>query len=217
MWTAGSLTLTPCPPDPSAPDPSATDPSATDPSVTDPGPSDSSHPDCAVAAVESAHEPWAQRPASVVFDAPWQAQIFALVVQLNERGVFSWPEWSATLGEALAQTPPLAIAARSSVDGIREFIQGSWMGDGGTRNGLPAPLDDAWAHWPVALERLLVRKGIAAPGVLVALRQAWQMADESTPHGQPVRLGSAVRRLSGGYAPDAVPASAAEPGPVRNP
>ena len=29
------------------------------------------------------------------FDAPWQAQAFAMVVQLAENGVFSWPEWVA--------------------------------------------------------------------------------------------------------------------------
>ena len=29
------------------------------------------------------------------FDAPWQAQAFAMVVQLAENGVFTWPEWVA--------------------------------------------------------------------------------------------------------------------------
>jgi nitrile hydratase accessory protein len=29
------------------------------------------------------------------FAAPWQAQAFAMVVQLAELGVFSWPEWVA--------------------------------------------------------------------------------------------------------------------------
>lgn len=29
------------------------------------------------------------------FAAPWEAQAFALVVQLAERGVFGWPEWVA--------------------------------------------------------------------------------------------------------------------------
>jgi nitrile hydratase accessory protein len=29
------------------------------------------------------------------FAAPWQAQAFAMVVQLAETGVFSWPEWVA--------------------------------------------------------------------------------------------------------------------------
>jgi nitrile hydratase accessory protein len=29
------------------------------------------------------------------FAAPWQAQAFAMVVQLAENGVFTWPEWVA--------------------------------------------------------------------------------------------------------------------------
>ena len=32
-----------------------------------------------------------------VFREPWEAQAFALTVALHERGVFSWPEWSAAL------------------------------------------------------------------------------------------------------------------------
>jgi nitrile hydratase accessory protein len=36
-----------------------------------------------------------------VFDEPWQAQTFALVVALNERGVFTWTEWT----EAVAAAP----------------------------------------------------------------------------------------------------------------
>ena len=36
-----------------------------------------------------------------VFAEPWEAQAFALVVALNERGVFSWSEWS----EAVAAAP----------------------------------------------------------------------------------------------------------------
>ena len=35
------------------------------------------------------------------FNEPWEAQTFALVVSLNERGVFSWTEWT----EAVAAAP----------------------------------------------------------------------------------------------------------------
>jgi len=31
------------------------------------------------------------------FAAPWQAQAFAIVVQLAERGAFGWAEWVAAL------------------------------------------------------------------------------------------------------------------------
>ena len=35
-----------------------------------------------------------------VFDEPWQAQVFALAVALNERGVFTWAEWSDAVAAA---------------------------------------------------------------------------------------------------------------------
>jgi nitrile hydratase accessory protein len=36
-----------------------------------------------------------------VFDAPWEAEAFALAVHLNERGVFAWDEWTRTLAEEI--------------------------------------------------------------------------------------------------------------------
>ncbi len=32
------------------------------------------------------------------FEEPWQAQLFALTVALNEAGQFTWPEWTAAFG-----------------------------------------------------------------------------------------------------------------------
>ncbi|MCU4652300.1 nitrile hydratase accessory protein [Roseibacterium sp. SDUM158016] len=32
------------------------------------------------------------------FEEPWQAQLFALTVALNEAGRFSWPEWAEVFG-----------------------------------------------------------------------------------------------------------------------
>ncbi len=32
------------------------------------------------------------------FDAPWQAQLFALTVAMNEAGHFSWSEWAGVFG-----------------------------------------------------------------------------------------------------------------------
>ncbi len=36
------------------------------------------------------------------FDEPWQAEAFALAVQLHAAGVFSWQEWSRALGAEMA-------------------------------------------------------------------------------------------------------------------
>lgn len=35
------------------------------------------------------------------FGAPWQAQLFALTVALNEAGHVAWPDWAAALGAEL--------------------------------------------------------------------------------------------------------------------
>lgn len=39
------------------------------------------------------------------FEAPWQAQVFALTVKLNEKGVFTWSDWTKTLGAELHGAP----------------------------------------------------------------------------------------------------------------
>jgi nitrile hydratase accessory protein len=41
----------------------------------------------------------------VIFRAPWEAQAFALAVTLHERGVFTWPEWSAALAAEIERDP----------------------------------------------------------------------------------------------------------------
>ena len=45
------------------------------------------------------------------FEEPWQAEAFALAVGLHAAGVFSWPEWSQTLAEEIAE-----LAERDSED-----------------------------------------------------------------------------------------------------
>jgi nitrile hydratase accessory protein len=40
-----------------------------------------------------------------VFREPWEAEAFALAVALHERGLFTWPEWAATLGAEIQRAP----------------------------------------------------------------------------------------------------------------
>lgn len=40
-----------------------------------------------------------------VFAEPWEAQVFAMAVKLNEAGVFNWTEWTETLGYELQGWP----------------------------------------------------------------------------------------------------------------
>jgi nitrile hydratase accessory protein len=37
-----------------------------------------------------------------VFEEPWQAKAFAISVALHERGLYTWQEWSETLGARIA-------------------------------------------------------------------------------------------------------------------
>ena len=38
-----------------------------------------------------------------VFAEPWQAHAFALVLQLHERGLFTWPEWADALAQQIRE------------------------------------------------------------------------------------------------------------------
>ena len=96
-----------------------------------------------------------------VFAAPWQAEAFALALQLHERGVFSWTEWAATLGDEIKK----AQAA-----------------------GDPDTGETYYHHWLATLERIVAAKGLADAGALARTRDAWQRACARTPHGTPIEL-----------------------------
>lgn len=96
-----------------------------------------------------------------VFAEPWQAQAFALVVELQAQGVFSAEEWAQALGAEIRQ----AVAASGCRDG-----------------------SDYYERWCEALEHLLIAKGLASHAGVDALAASWARAAEATPHGQPIRL-----------------------------
>ena len=96
-----------------------------------------------------------------VFRAPWEAQAFAMAVLLHERGVFTWPEWTARLADEIA-----AATARGEDDDGRRYYR----------------------HWLAALEGLVAEKGLVADDELRARHDAWAEAARSTPHGKPIVL-----------------------------
>jgi nitrile hydratase accessory protein len=96
-----------------------------------------------------------------VFREPWEAQAFALALALNERGVFSWKEWAAALGDEIKK----AQAA-----------------------GDPDTGETYYRHWLATLERVVAAKGLADPRMLAHTRDAWQRACARTPHGIPIEL-----------------------------
>ena len=100
-------------------------------------------------------------PDGPVFAAPWEAHAFALAVALHQRGVFTWPEWTATLAAEIRR----AQAA-----------------------GDPDTGESYYHHWLSALERIVAEKGAADRSTLAHYRAAWQRAARRTPHGSPIAL-----------------------------
>ena len=68
-----------------------------------------------------------------VFREPWEAEAFALALSLNERGLFTWKEWAATLGDEIKK----AQAA-----------------------GDPDTGETYYHHWLATLERIVAEKGV---------------------------------------------------------
>jgi nitrile hydratase accessory protein len=96
-----------------------------------------------------------------VFREPWEAQAFAMALALHQRGLFTWPEWSATLGDV-----------------IRRAQAG----------GDPDTGETYYHHWLDTLERLVKEKAVTDTKTLARYRDAWDHAADRTPHGLPIEL-----------------------------
>jgi nitrile hydratase accessory protein len=96
-----------------------------------------------------------------VFREPWEARAFAMALALHEAGVFSWKEWTETLGTQIKR----AQAA-----------------------GDPDTGETYYQHWLATLETLVAAKGVTTSDVLLRYRDAWDHAADRTPHGAPIEL-----------------------------
>jgi len=47
---------------------------------------------------------------SPVFNEPWEARAFAMVLALHERGLFTWPQWAAALSRQITQAQTAGYA-----------------------------------------------------------------------------------------------------------
>ena len=96
-----------------------------------------------------------------VFREPWEAQAFAMTVKLHERGVFTWPEWAATLAAELA-----AAVQRGEPDDGTHYYE----------------------HWLAALENIVDAKRVVSQHELDHRADEWEAAARATPHGKPIEL-----------------------------
>jgi nitrile hydratase accessory protein len=96
-----------------------------------------------------------------VFREPWEARAFAVALALHDRGLFTWNEWAAMLGD--------------------EIRKAQEAGD-------PDRGDSYYRHWLAALERMVAEKGVATAQMLARYHHAWDHAADRTPHGAPIEL-----------------------------
>lgn len=97
------------------------------------------------------------------FREPWEAQAFAIVVKLHERGLFNWREWADALATQIRRAQANGDADRG---------------------------DTYYHHWLAALESIVAAKGASSADELARYARAWQRAAERTAHGQPIELQS---------------------------
>jgi nitrile hydratase accessory protein len=116
-------------------------------------------PDPALEAALAGIAPIPRDAGGPVFAEPWQAQAFALTLQLHSAGLFTWAEWAEALGSE-----------------IREHLQ-----HGGCTDG-----SDYYERWCEALEHIVVAKGASSHKVIDETSASWIRAAEATPHGMPI-------------------------------
>jgi len=95
-----------------------------------------------------------------VFQEPWEAQAFAMAVSLHAKGVFTWTEWTETIGAL--------IAADNEPDETGERYYGYWL---------------------AALEQLVAANTPISRELLADRKDAWDKAARATPHGEAIILG----------------------------
>jgi nitrile hydratase accessory protein len=96
-----------------------------------------------------------------VFAEPWQAQAFAMAVQLHAKGVFTWPQWAQTLSQTIAN-------ARASGD--------------------PDDGSGYYQHWVDALEHLVLAQNLGTAEQIHRFEHAWEAAAARTRHGEPIEV-----------------------------
>lgn len=101
-----------------------------------------------------------------VFNEPWEAQAFSLVIALHSKGLFSWQEWATILSEEIS-----AAQQRGDPDLGNTYYQ----------------------HWLNALEKMSLLKKLSSSDELLARKAQWHSAYINTPHGRPIELSAATK------------------------
>jgi nitrile hydratase accessory protein len=99
-----------------------------------------------------------------VFAEPWQAQAFAMTMQLSQRGAFTWGDWVEAFSTEI-RTHPTQPGEDNTVAYYRQ--------------------------WLAALETILTARGLSTAEEISGTQELWRQAYLNTPHGLPVALENA--------------------------
>lgn len=99
-----------------------------------------------------------------IFDAPWQANVFALTVCLFKSGAFDWSQWVQIISEEI-KTAPARPGERVN--------------------------DAYYRQWTAAFETLIGQLGIADGAMISQRAEQWRQAYLHAPHGAAVALNNA--------------------------
>lgn len=89
----------------------------------------------------------ASRPDERVFDEPWQATAFAMVIKLHEGGVFTWPEWAETLGAEISAHRDRAYYD-SWLAALERLLKAKGVAEAAELGALTDAWRDAYIHTP---------------------------------------------------------------------
>lgn len=102
-----------------------------------------------------------------VFEEPWQAQAFSMLVAMNEAGHFPWTDWAKIFSRTIESMPAMPSESASDV---------------------------YYRQWVSALEEMVISLGVVAKEEIAKREQEWRHAYLNTPHGLPVNLLNAICR-----------------------
>ena len=102
-----------------------------------------------------------QAQPNATFNSPWEAQVFALAVRLQETGILTKDTWTRALASEIQQA--------------------------GQRND-PDLGDTYYHHWTRALEQVLINSSLVDDHEIEVRIEAWREAYANTPHGHAVLL-----------------------------
>ena len=117
-----------------------------------------------------------------VFDAPWQAHGFAIVMSLYRDGKYSWAEWDDYLGHEIqspdhfgAPTDDGAAPAEETEEASDQANYNRWIAS------CEADGANYYHHWLAACEKLLDAKGIVTRDELEARVATFAEAERAGP------------------------------------